>query len=633
MLKLKIINDAEPLKMKVNAKFPNVIHETADLSNYYTKTETDEKLEEKQDSGPVFFINIPSQTLNEYDTSIIFTLPADFNIQLTNIINDKILDKYYKFSIQFDINRQRVTFNPSNFSSSLAGTPVISKSGKPTIINLYANMQNYKYPQNTTSYPTLYAGPLAVTLKIELSWADDVPTVTKSTYKLYANASDIITKDYLEDKVLTKTNTAPYTPTQNYHPATKQYVDGNKYTLPIATADTLGGIKLGDGLTSDENGVVSVSTEGSDTLPHLSSSNNPMSFLDITDTDATFKSAIENEITKKLDTTILPKFTYDYTYDYSQARLYKFLIYTSEKKVKTSVTDYRFNGETAMLYTTTATSGGYDFNLPTITVRGAWTNNVFKVTSIIMGYEKITTLITTSDVLTKKNTTAFTPTQDYHPATKKYVDDTIDTACGVELSGGYEDNVLSVKLLNANGEQLSKLDAEIPSSSITHYTWDKSTDEDAKMLFQSVFSAYKNGTLLDVDLEDSGKMYKLCNISQPTHIANEYWCQFRTVDWYTNGTDMVFLQTVNAVLEVNGSVVNDISVKESINQFALIREYDGTNGALPTNNTKEFVPQNDYEPATKKYVDLTHYQRISGYNSTKTQVLKNVNGTIKWVDE
>lgn len=41
---------------------------------------------------------------------------------------------------------------------------------------------------------------------------------------------------------------------------------------------------------------------------------------------------------------------------------------------------------------------------------------------------------TESEVLTKTNTTAFTPTADYHPATKKYVDDQI--AVGVEGIGG-----------------------------------------------------------------------------------------------------------------------------------------------------------------------------------------------------
>lgn len=128
-------------------------------------------------------------------------------------------------------------------------------------------------------------------------------------------------------------------------------------------------------------------------------------------------------------------------------------------------------------------------------------------------------------------------------------------------------------------------------------------------------------------------MYKLTNISQPNNIGTQYWCQFRTLDWYTNGTDMIFLQTINAVLEVAGSIVQSVEVKESINQFALIREYDGKNGALPTNNSKEYIPTGEYEPATKKYVDKTHYMYFPGYSSSKTQVLKNINGTLTWVSE
>lgn len=41
------------------------------------------------------------------------------------------------------------------------------------------------------------------------------------------------------------------------------------------------------------------------------------------------------------------------------------------------------------------------------------------------------------DVLTKTNTTYFTPTSDYHPATKKYVDDSIANAITNVLDGEY----------------------------------------------------------------------------------------------------------------------------------------------------------------------------------------------------
>ena len=189
------------------------------------------------------------------------------------------------------------------------------------------------------------------------------------------------------------------------------------------------------------------------------------------------------------------------------------------------------------------------------------------------------------------------PTNVSHAATKKYVDDAVS------------------------------------GNSTAHYTWAKTTDSDAISMFQQVYNAYKNGEILNVDLKDGVKRYKLMSICQPNNMASEYWCQFRTVDWYTNNVDMIFLQTVNAVLNVSGDIVQSIDIKESINEFGLIREYNGTKGALPVDNTKEFVPQNDYEPATKRYVDLTHYQRISGYSTNKTQVLKNINGTLTWQDE
>lgn len=58
-----------------------------------------------------------------------------------------------------------------------------------------------------------------------------------------------------------------------------------------------------------------------------------------------------------------------------------------------------------------------------------------------------------------------------------------------------------------------------------------------------------------------------------------------------------------------------------------------TSGIIMTqNNTISYTPSNDYNPATKKYVDDL-LKGFTNYDSTKTQVLKNVNGTFTWVDE
>ena len=48
--------------------------------------------------------------------------------------------------------------------------------------------------------------------------------------------------------------------------------------------------------------------------------------------------------------------------------------------------------------------------------------------------------------------------------------------------------------------------------------------------------------------------------------------------------------------------------------------------------TNAYTPESNSNPATKKYVDdkPTTY---SGYDATKTQVLKNVNGTLQWITE
>lgn len=60
--------------------------------------------------------------------------------------------------------------------------------------------------------------------------------------------------------------------------------------------------------------------------------------------------------------------------------------------------------------------------------------------------------------------------------------------------------------------------------------------------------------------------------------------------------------------------------------------FKSTSRFLTTTNESTYTPTSDYNPATKKYVDdkLTTY---SGYDATKTQTLKNVNGTLTWVDD
>ena len=69
-----------------------------------------------------------------------------------------------------------------------------------------------------------------------------------------------------------------------------------------------------------------------------------------------------------------------------------------------------------------------------------------------------------------------------------------------------------------------------------------------------------------------------------------------------------------------------------------IRNYEGSvpfttaRLALTTVNSTAYTPTGDYNPATKKYVD-DYLTTITGYDATKTQTLKNINGVLTWQDD
>ena len=79
--------------------------------------------------------------------------------------------------------------------------------------------------------------------------------------------------------------------------------------------------------------------------------------------------------------------------------------------------------------------------------------------NVVLETHRLTEKANTSDVLTKTNTTEFTPTSDYHPATKKYVDDFIKCAFMME----YEINDSDGGTISDSDEQpiLGRVDARV----------------------------------------------------------------------------------------------------------------------------------------------------------------------------
>ena len=98
------------------------------------------------------------------------------------------------------------------------------------------------------------------------------------------------------------------------------------------------------------------------------------------------------------------------------------------ENVSSQSTQYNF-----YLVNTEVKNANYRYALA---VRGAWANDVFTC-SHIMTVQDSYSFVLSNQVLTKTNNDSYTPTGNYNPATKKYVDDSIAAAITTTLGGSY----------------------------------------------------------------------------------------------------------------------------------------------------------------------------------------------------
>lgn len=100
---------------------------------------------------------------------------------------------------------------------------------------------------------------------------------------------------------------------------------------------------------------------------------------------------------------------------------------TSDKK-----NSYTFNGYYK------ADPVNYDLLGVVLNITGSWSGETFTCNKVSgrLATSKIR-MAHQGDVLIKTNTTSYTPTGSYHPATKKYVDDSIKAAITVALESDY----------------------------------------------------------------------------------------------------------------------------------------------------------------------------------------------------
>lgn len=210
-------------------------------------------------------------------------------------------------------------------------------------------------------------------------------------------------------------------------------------------------------------------------------------------------------------------------------------------------------------------------------------------------------------VLAKDNASEYTPTGDYNPATKKYVDDVI--------VGSIEFPIYRIQTI---------------TNSISTIGYTSIDDQSTLKIAEEINKAYKNGLdsigfIVSSKAKDEQYLFVNNGAGIQTKPRNYWLYSIDSIHNRYNNTQSYSLLTLQ--LTISLSWTGDTCSCTS----ALIWKVELP--LLATNNSAKYTPTGDYNPSTKLYTDKTHYEKMTGYDATKTQVLKNINGTLTWVDE
>ena len=179
-------------------------------------------------------------------------------------------------------------------------------------------------------------------------------------------------------------------------------------------------------------------------------------------------------------------------------------------------------------------------------------------------WEKIgSTAIDLSNYLAKDNTTAYTPTGDYNPATKQYVDD----------------NIFKTYIID-----YWNVDKEVIKSLILDFENKKAFSAILKNNADDTTSPYF-GALIGITEQDNN--YQLCFIGE-----NANW---------NESTNFGITTIMGRYYMIEYDPSNETVTTTSKGLDLIV----GGLNILGVNNTQEYTPTNDYNPATKKYVDDT----------------------------
>lgn len=486
---------------------------SVDLTDYYTKEESDKNLNDTISENMPLFINAPKY--------------ADFVGEKTTEIFRKWYNNYKNGKY---IPIMLYTYSRTDWKYVYCFLTGIHDDGTSRLYLYFANMKvnssNEIIPSTISYAPTyiVYSGTPDKSF-VAIDANNDNGSLP---FKQITN----ITNSTISNYTLTKTNTTAYTPTKEYHPSTKKYVDDSLKSF-VPTPEVYMVVK-----------------------------EDPLSPMTITDesTLETVSNAI-NQIKNNKGAIIL------FTFGSITHATYVGIIQPHNLTDTNVVID---------LINSTGMYGTYY----DIRVKGTTTNNVFTATKLeIMQWNSYVAGV--GQVLTKTNTERYTPTADYHPATKKYVDDAISAKGGDKL---HDYNIYTITLddYNLKGTfptitdttTLAKFD-EILTDIYKKRISANATDDNA---FLIVYSSSDTFIFRISTIRDS-----YCNL-YGTYIEEP-------IDH--NGYTRSYQFNITGTLDTTAQTFKTTKVEFNRNSKRV----------LLTNNTLAYTPTGDYNPATKKYVD------------------------------
>lgn len=236
-------------------------------------------------------------------------------------------------------------------------------------------------------------------------------TVTGGTAKAIVGKWDVVDAE----KILTKDNTTAYTPTRNYHPATKKYADASSlykvYNLGLNVIDRTGVLLLWEAEKDEFNATVyrGIMMGSLCTIPLNGITQ--AGGVPLVSMFASFRKIGENNET-----------------DFMYARGSSYI------RVAPATVIYNNKDYTALQI---EVSGEVDIMnfvgyfdrpplltwIPYLEETGSGTVILNEEINSNIDVSAAKEFVYSSNVLTKNNTSAYTPTNDYHPSTKKYVDE------------------------------------------------------------------------------------------------------------------------------------------------------------------------------------------------------------------